>query len=431
MSNTQLAPVSTPEELKALQCDRLKWSVAHAYHNNEYYRRKFQAACVGPDDLHSVEDLRRFPLLDKEEVQRNYPFGLRCVPFADIVRIHASSGTTGKKTVVYYTQKDIDDWMEMYVRCFRMAGLTRDDRFQLMAGYGLWTAGVGFQLGSERMGMLTVPAGPGNIELQLELMMDLRTTCIGSTSSFALAIAEEIAARGIRDKLALRTVILGSERTSDQLIQQVRDLLNVEVFDCPGMTELYGPGTGLDCRYHQGLHWYGDYFILEVVDPATGEPLPEGEEGELVATTLIKEAMPMIRYRTRDVCRLIPGPCPCGSVHPRTSRLLGRVDDMFKFRGVAIFPGQIEHVLAGVPGVGVEYQVLLQRDRGRDAMVLRVERLPEEAKIPAPELEARISQRMKERLGATPQVELVPHKGLPRSEKKTKRVLDMREREPA
>lgn len=431
MSDTQLAPVSTPQELKALQLERLKWSIAHVYANNEYYHHKFQEAGVRPEDIRTLEDLRRFPLLDKEELQRNYPFGLRCVPFADIVRIHASSGTTGKKTVVYYTQKDIDDWSEMYVRGFRMAGLTREDRFQLMAGYGLWTAGAGFQLGSERLGMLTIPAGPGNIDLQLELMVDLQTTCIGSTSSFALAIAEEIAARGIRDKLALHTVILGSERTSDQLIQQVRDLLNVEVFDCPGMTELYGPGTGLDCRYHQGIHWYGDYFILEVVDPITGEPLPEGEEGELVATTLIKEAMPVIRYRTRDICHLIPDPCPCGRVHPRTSRLLGRVDDMFKFRGVAIFPGQIEHVLAGVPGVGVEYQVLLHRDRGRDTMILRVERPPGGAGIPAAELEARISQRMKERLGVTPKVEVVTHKGLARSEKKTKRVLDMREGQPA
>ena len=427
MSDMTLASVSTPKELKSLQLERLKWTVAHAYHNNEYYRSKFQAARVGPEDIRSLEDLRRFPLLDKEELQQNYPFGLRCVPFADIVRIHASSGTTGKKTVVYYTQKDIDDWMEMYVRCFRMAGLTREDRFQLMAGYGLWTAGVGFQLGSERMGMVTIPAGPGNIDLQLELMMDFQTTCTASTSSFALAIAEEIKFRGIRDRLALRTVILGSERTSEQFIQHVRELLDVEVFDCPGMTELYGPGTGLDCRYHRGIHWYGDYFILEIVDPATGEPLPEGQEGELVATTLFKEAMPMVRYRTRDICRLIPDQCPCGSVHPRTSRLLGRVDDMFKFRGVAIFPGQIEDVLSGVPGVGVEYQVLLQRERGRDTMVLRVERLPGETEMASPELEAGISRRMKERLGATPQVEVLPHKGLPRSEKKTRRVLDLRE----
>jgi phenylacetate-CoA ligase len=427
VSDLQLAPVATPEELKALQLERLKWSVAHAYYNNDYYRRKFQAAGVAPEDIHTLEDLQRLPLLDKEELQRNYPFGLRCVPFADIVRIHASSGTTGKKTVVYYTQKDIDDWMEMYTRCFRMAGLTKEDRFQPMAGYGLWTAGVGFQLGSERMGMLTIPAGPGNIELQLELMMDFQTTCYACTSSFALAIAEEIAARGIRDKLALRTVILGSERTSDQFIQHVRELLGVEVYDCPGMTELYGPGIGLDCHYHEGIHYFGDYFIIEVVDPVTGQPLPEGEEGEMVATTLAKEAMPMIRYRTRDICRIIPEPCRCGSVHPRTSRILGRTDDMFKFRGVAIFPGQIEHVLADVPGIGVEYQVLLHRERGRDTMVLRVERLPGETQIPASHLETRISQRMKDRLGVTPKVEVVPYKGLPRSEKKTKRVLDMRE----
>lgn len=427
MSETQMAPVATSEELQALQLERLKWSVAHAYHNNDYYRRKFQAAGVGPEDIRSLEDLQKFPLLDKEELQRNYPFGLRCVPFADIVRIHASSGTTGKKTVVYYTQKDVDDWMEMYVRCFRMAGLTKEDRFQPMAGYGLWTAGVGFQLGSERMGMLTIPAGPGNIDLQLELMMDLQTTCYGSTSSFALAIAEEIAARGIRDKLALHTVILGSERTSDQLIQHVRDLLKVDVYDCPGMTELYGPGTGLDCHYHQGIHWFGDYFLLEVVDTATGQPLPEGEEGEMVATTLAKEAMPMIRYRTRDVCRLIPGSCPCGSVHPRTSRILGRTDDMFKVRGVNIFPGQIEDVLSGIPGIGVEYQVLLQRDRGRDTMLLRVESSPGGGQGPKEELEAAIQRRFKSRLGMTPQVEVVAYKGLPRSEKKTRRVLDMRE----
>ncbi len=414
-----------PKELADLQLERLKWSVSHAYENSCLYTEKLDAAGVKPEDIRTLDDVRRLPFTDKGELRKDYPFGWRAVPLEDIVRIHASSGTTGKKTVVYYTQKDIDDWADMFARCYGMAGVMKNDRVQITPGYGLWTAGIGFQLGAERLGAMAVPVGPGNTAQQLELMQDFQTTVITGTSSYGLAMAEAIAAEGLGPKLRLRIGIFGSERWSKQMRARIEEAMGVETFDIIGMTELYGPGTGIDCRFHEGIHFWGDYFLFEIVDPATGEPVPHGESGEIVATTLAKEAMPLLRYRTRDVSRLIPEPCKCGSEHPRIDRILGRTDDMFKIHGVNIYPGQIDNLLSQTDGVSSEYQIVLERVRGRDSMLIRVERDPE-TDLPEQDVARDLRSKIKTQIGVTVDVELLDYRSLPRSEKKTKRVFDSR-----
>jgi phenylacetate-CoA ligase len=423
--STSLADVVS-EEVAALQLERLKWSVAHAYANSPLYREKLDDAGVTPDDIRTLDDVRKLPFTDKSELRRNYPFGWRAVPFEDIVRIHASSGTTGKKTVVYYTQKDIDDWAEMFARCYEMAGVTREDRVQITPGYGLWTAGIGFQLGAERLGALAVPVGPGNTAQQLELMQDFQTTVITGTSSYGLAMAEAIASEGLGPKLNLRIGIFGSERWSKQMRARIEEVMGVETFDIIGMTELYGPGTGIDCRFHEGIHFWGDYFLFEIVDPVTGEPVPHGQSGEIVATTLAKEAMPLLRYRTRDVSRLLVEPCRCGSEHPRIDRILGRTDDMFKIHGVNIYPGQIDHLLSQTGGVSSEYQIVLERVEGRDSMLIKVEKDPHSV-LPERDIVRDLRGKIKTQIGVTVGVELVDYRSLPRSEKKTKRVFDERQ----
>lgn len=416
----------SPDAMLSLQEQRLKQAVRWAYENSDFYRRKLDEAGVHPSDIKGLEDLVKLPFTDKEELRANYPLGLKAVPEEKIVRIHASSGTTGKKTVACYTQKDIDDWAEMMARCFRLAGLTPKDRIQITTGYGLWTAGVGFQLGAERLGAMAVPVGPGATDLQLELMLDLQVTAFCSTSSYALLLAEEVEKRGLREKLNLRVGIIGSERWSERMRKRIEDLLGIESFDIIGMTELYGPGVGIDCQAHEGIHYWSDYFIFEVVDPATGKPCSPGKEGELVATTLCREAMPLLRYRTRDITRLLPEPCPCGRAYFRIDRISGRTDDMVKVRGVNIFPGQIDDVLNGFPELGSEYQLIITRTNGRDSLLLRVEKKREVASE-SEALARRVAERVKAVIGLTPEVEVLEYGSLPRSEKKAKRVLDLRE----
>ncbi len=414
------------DEMADLQLKRLRWSVTHAYNNSEFYRKRMDGAGVHPEEIRSLDDLRRLPFTDKSDIRDNYPFGIRAVPFEDIVRLHASSGTTGKRTVALYTRKDIDDWTEMFARCYRTAGVTPQDRVQITPAYGLWTAGISFQLGAERLGAMVIPVGPGNTDLQLELMEDFQTTVITGTSSYGLLLGEEVAARGLRPKLALRIGIFGSERWSDAMRRRIEELLGIESFDIIGMTELYGPGIGIDCPAHSGVHYWSDYFIFEIIDPATLEPVPPGEYGEIVATTLTKEAMPMIRYRTHDISRFIPGPCDCGSPYPRIDRILGRTDDMFKFHGVAIFPSTIDTIISQHEGVSSEYQIVLQRELGRDTMTIRVERDPASS-LPDADITASLQQLIKSRVGVTVNIELVPHKALPRTASKTRRILDLRE----
>lgn len=398
----------------------LAWTVLHAYQGSEFFHQKLDGAGADPHAVSSAEDLRRLPLTTKEELRDAFPFGWTCVPLHEVIRVHASSGTTGKRVLATYTAQDLQDWAEMFSRCFEYAGVTPNDRVQVTPGYGLWTAGIGFQSGVERLGAMTVPTGPGNLELQFEMMLDLQSTVVCATSSFGLLLAEEAHRRGLAEKLALRVGIFGSERWGAAMRQRIEDLLGVESFDIYGFTELYGPGTGIDCTEHEGIHYWDDYYLLEVIDPESGEVLEPGQEGELVVTTLRKQAQPLLRYRTRDLSRLIPEPCRCGSPYPRIDRIKGRTDDMFKIRGVQVYPAQVDVALSGLPWLGSEYQVVLRRVGGREHLLVRVE-------SSAPDRREDVADALRRALGVRPEVEIVRPGSLPRTDRKTRRVVDERE----
>jgi phenylacetate-CoA ligase len=399
----------------------IRSSVARAYTGSPFFRRLLDDRGVGPDAVSGRGDLTKLPFTTKEQLRAAYPLGWTAVPPSEVVRIHASSGTTGRRTVCAYTHQDLEDWVVQFARCYELAGVDTGDRVQVMVGYGLWTAGWGFQAGAERRGAMAVPVGPGNTELQIEMMRDLGSTVLCATSSFALLLGEQLAARGLREELALRVGIFGSERWGEAMRRRIEETLGVETFDIYGMTELYGPGMGIECSRHDGIHYWSDYYVIEVVDPDTLEPAPDGAEGELVITTLRKEATPLLRYRTRDLSRILPGPCACGSPYPRIARLTGRTDDMVKVRGVAVFPSQIDSILSTIDGVGSEYQVHLARDGdGHDDAVLKVECADGAGMRGAVEAELRRG------LGVRFDVEVVEVGSLPRSERKTQRVFDQR-----
>lgn len=420
--------VSSREELAALQLKGLQWTVSHAYRHSDHYRRKLNEAGVTPEQIRSLDDLRRLPFTTAQDLQADYPFPLRSVPFEDIVRVHASSGTTGKRKVLSYTQKDIDDWAFMFARCYQMAGLTKKDRVQIAVGYGLWTAGVGFQLGCEKFGALAIPVGPANSEIHCQMLVDMQSTVFCATASMALLMAEEIEQRGLRERIALKKFIFGAERHSRRMRSRIQEITGAgELFDITGLTELYGPGTGLECGAHQGVHYWADYYLLEILDPESLEPVPPGEIGEMVVTSLRKEASPLIRYRTRDLTRLLPDPCPCGNILPRHDHLLGRSDDMFIYRAVNIYPGQIDHVLSQIPCVGSEYQVhLYRREDGRDIMLIKVERLGDDCPDSDRQLVEQITHEIRRQILVRAQVEVVDYGALPRTERKSKRVFDHR-----
>ncbi len=418
----------TPDRLAAVQLDGLKWTVSHAYNHSDFYRRQFDSAGVHPEDIRSLEDLGRLPLTDKEDLQQGYPFPLRSVPFADIVRIHASSGTTGKRKVLCYTQKDIDTWADLFARCYEIAGLSREDRVQIAVGYGLWTAGVGFQAGCERFGALAVPLGPANADMHCEMMVDMASTVFCSTASMALLMAEEVHRRNLQSKINIKKIILGAERHSDAMRARIRELMNVKhIFDIYGLTELYGPGTGLDCVHHDGIHYWADYFIYEILDPVTLKPVESGRDGELVVTTLRKEASPLIRYRTHDITRIITQECPCGVSLPRHDRIKGRTDDMFTYRAVNIYPSQIDYLLSRIGGIGSEYQIHLRhQENGRDMMKVRVERAETGQGSDDSRLTEQIATEIRRKILVRSEVEIVAYGALPRTERKSKRVFDER-----
>jgi phenylacetate-CoA ligase len=429
MGKSFMPKIKTKRELADLQLEGLKWTVNHAYRGSPFYRKRLEKAGVRPKDIRTLEDLQKLPFTTSKDLQEGYPFPLLSVPSEKVVRIHASSGTTGKRKVLAYTQKDIDDWANFFARCYEMAGLTREDRVQIAVGYGVWTAGAGFQIGCERFGAMAIPAGPGNLDMQCQFLVDMKTTAMCCTASMGLLMAEEVNKRGIKNQIHLKKMIFGSERSSDAMRNRIKEILNLEhLFDIPGMTELYGPGTGLDCVYHTGIHYWADYYLLEILDPETLKPVPEGEIGEMVVTTLRKEAAPLIRYRTRDLTRLISGDCPCGSILPRHDRLLGRSDDMIIFRAVNIYPGQVDHILSGMPGIGSEYQIILDRkEDGKDYMTIKVERDQAVHREKDPELSKKIGQEVKKQILVSAAVEIVDYGTLPRSERKSKRVFDNRE----
>ena len=428
MIKTFMPNLNSEEELMHLQLDGLRWTVKHAYRGSSFYRKKMEERGIYPRDIQTREDIQKLPFTTADDLQEGYPFPLLAVPLEKVVRIHASSGTTGKRKVLCYTKKDLRDWSDMFARCYEMAGLSQADRVQIAVGYGLWTAGVGFQLGVERFGAMAVPVGPGNLDMHCEMMVDLQTTVFCCTASMGLLMAEEVKRRGLRDKISLRKVIFGAERHSEAMRRRIQENLGAQdTFDIPGLTELYGPGTGLECPAHEGIHYWADYYILEIIDPETLRPSPPGEVGEMVVTTLRKEAAPLIRYRTRDLTRLVPGRCSCGNLLPRHGQILGRSDDMFIVRGVNIYPGQIDHLLSQVPQVGSEFQVFLERGTdGKDYMTVKVERAegvdPREDQVLAAQLEHLLGHQ----LLVSGKVEVVAFQSLPRTERKSKRVFDKR-----
>ncbi len=425
-------PVAADDAGLALhQLAGLQWTVAHVFENSPFYHERLTASGITPADIRTLDDLSRLPFTTADDLRSEYPFPLRSVPFEKLVRVHSSTGTTGKRKMLCYTQKDIDDWGEMFGRCYEMAGLTVEDRVQICVGYGLWTAGIGFQLGCERFGAMAIPVGPGNLEMQAGFLVDLQTTVVCCTASMGLLLAEEVQKRGLRDKIAVRKVILGAERSSDAMLAKIRDALGAEsVHDIPGLTELYGPGIGLSCGHpaaNGAIHYWADYYILEIIDPETLLPVAPGQVGEMVVTSLRKEGAPLVRYRTRDLTRLVPGACPCGCTLPRHDRILGRSDDVVIFRGVNIFPGQIDEHLATLPGLGSEFQVVLDhRPDGKDYMTIRVERAEEPPPTDDQKLAKAIASLIKHKQMVSCEVELLPYGELPRSERKTRRMFDNR-----
>ena len=349
--------------------------------------------------------------------------GLPVVPDEECMRTIFSSGTTGKPVIIPYTQKDVDDWAIQFARCYAMAGVTKKDRVQITPGYGLWTAGIGFQAGCERLGAMAVPMGPGNTEKQLQMMIDMGSTVLCATSSYALLLAEAIEKRGIKDKIHLRKGVIGSERWSEKMRRSIESKLGIDAYDIYGLTEVYGPGIGISCDAHDGIHYWDDYIYLEIIDPKTGETVPDGTWGEIVITTLQKEGAPLIRFRTHDLSRILPGSCPCGSRFPRIDTIQGRTDDMIKIKGVNVFPSQIEELLKDFPEVSSEYQIHISHLDGKDTMRLYVET---NGSVDFLNLTTHIAREVKSHIGFTPLVKVVENGVLPRSEKKTKRVIDTR-----
>ncbi len=376
-------------------------------------------AGIHPEDIRTEEDFLSLPFTDKNDLRSAYPLGLAAVPPREIVRVHASSGTTGAPVVIPYTKKDIADWADMMARSLAIAGVGPDDRLQIATGFGMWTAGSGFQTGIERLGAMAIPAGPGNTARQLRFLIDMEATVLCATASYALQLGEEAQKRGLLDQLRLKKAIIGAEHWTQKTGEQIANLLGVEIYDMYGLTEIYGPGTGVSCAEHDGMHMLDEMLLYEVIDPHTLRPVPDGETGELVITTLFKEGAPLLRYRTHDLTRVVPGECPCGLRYPRLERILGRTDDMVKYHGVNIFPGQIDELLRGVEGANGEYQLHLRHENQRDSALLRLESISDPGDI---------SARFRSLIGVSIDVEVVPLGSLPRSEKKTRRIFDFRGR---
>lgn len=409
-------------ELKEEQFAVLKEQFKTLKDRSPFYAKKFEG--IDLSDVQTQADFEALPFSEKEDLRDAYPLGLAAVPESEIVRIHSSSGTTGTPVIIPYTQQDVIDWAMQFARCYEMAGITKDDRIQITPGYGLWTAGIGFQLGAERLGAMAVPMGPGNTDKQIRFMKDMQSTVLCATSSYALLLAEEIAKRGVRDELNLKRAVIGSERWGHKMRQRIANELGVKIYDIYGLTEVYGPGIGVSCDYECGMHVWDDYCYFEIVDPKTGKVLPDGEIGELVITTLRKEGAPLVRYRTHDLSRIIPGECECGSPFPRIDTLIGRTDDMVKVKGVNIFPAQIEEIIKFTDGASSEYQVMIDHLEGKDIMTVFFET---DASVEDREqIERNMESIFKGKLGMTPNAKAVAIGELPRSEKKTQRIFDNR-----
>lgn len=424
-------PELTQGELEQIRLHGLRRTLAHAAKSPQY-RKKFSDAGFDARDMQacikSLDDIHLLPFTDVDDLRQGYPLPLLCVPEEEVVRIHASSGTTGKRKVLAYSANDVHTFALQMARCYELAGLGPLDRMQVAVGYGLWTAGAGFQLGSELLGMMTIPVGPGNLELHMQLLKDMQATCLGATASMALLVAEEVEKAGICDQLALKKIICGAETRSEKMRLAIEGKLNLEgSYDIGGMTEMYGPGTAIDCDCHNGLHYWADLFIIEVLDPVTLQPVAPGEVGEMVVTSLRKEAVPLVRYRTHDLTRLLQGECACGLAMPRHDAILGRSDDMFVYRGVNIYPGQIMDVICKFGELGGEYHAELTRDDSQhDHLTLTVERLEGVSADNDDNLAASVSDRLHEAILARINVKITDYGMLPRTFGKSRRITDSR-----
>ncbi|MGA2988908.1 MAG: phenylacetate--CoA ligase [Candidatus Korobacteraceae bacterium] len=434
-AGTRYHPASAPDFvpaplLRELQSGRLKMIVTRAWERVELFRSRMRERGLSPDDIHSIQDVAKLPFTTKSDLRDTYPFGLFASPLGEVVRLHASSGTTGKPIVVAYTQQDLDVWTSVMLRSFAACGLHHGDIVQNAYGYGLFTGGLGAHYGAEELGATVIPISGGNTDRQIMVMKDFRVTAICCTPSYFLHMVERAGQLGVDVRqLPLRVGVFGAEPWTESMRRRIQELSAIEAFDMYGLSEIIGPGVGIECHCHDGLHIFEDHFYPEIVDPQTGAPLPDGEEGELVLTTLSKHAMPMIRYRTRDITSLAPGPCACGRMLRRIRRIGRRSDDMLIIRGVNVYPSQVESALLEAEGTLPHYQIVLTRERGLDQMEVQVEVTPQtfSDKIGALEqLHERLVEALDHVLGLRVQVTLVEPHSIQRSEGKAKRVIDRR-----
>jgi phenylacetate-CoA ligase len=419
---------ASPEEIRQLQNERLVKQVKHVWENVPYYRKKMEEKGVTPDDIKGVDDLYKLPFLCKDDLREAYPYGLLGMPLSDCVRIHSTSGTTGKRVVAFYTQHDVDLWEDCCARAIVAAGGTKEDVCQVAYGYGLFTGGSGLHGGSHKVGCLTLPMSSGNTDRQLQFMTDLGATIICCTPSYAAYLAESIHENGLRDQIKLKAGIFGAEAWSEDMRKDIEDKLGIKAYDIYGLTETSGPGVAFECEAQTGMHINEDHFIAEIIDPETGEVLPEGEKGELVFTAITKEAFPLLRYRTRDICVLSREKCSCGRTFVKMCKPMGRSDDMLIIRGVNVFPSQIETVLLQ-EGFSPNYQIVVDRVNNSDTFEVLVEMTPELfsdslAQISKAEKDLVVS--LKSMLGIAAKVKLVAPKSITRSEGKAVRVIDKR-----
>ena len=416
------------EQIRAWQSERLVKTVKHVYENNKYYRKLMEEKGVTPDDIKGVDDLYKLPFLTKDDLREAYPYGLMSKPLSECVRIQSTSGTTGKRVVAFYTQNDIDLWEDCCARAIVAAGGTKDDVCQVCYGYGLFTGGPGLNGGSHKVGCLTLPMSSGNTERQLQFMTDLEATIICCTPSYAQYLAESIEENGLRDKIKLKAGIFGAEAWTQEMRKDIESRLGIKAYDIYGLTEICGPGVSFECSEQTGMHVNEDHFIAEIIDPKTGEVLPEGEKGELVFTCITKEAFPMIRYRTKDICVLSRKKCSCGRTHVKMAKPMGRSDDMLIVKGVNVFPSQIEEVLLK-KGLTSNYQIIVDRQGTSDSIEVKVEMTPELFSDKINELskiEREITEALKSMIGIYAAVKIVEPKSIVRSEGKAVRVIDKR-----
>jgi phenylacetate-CoA ligase len=416
-------------EIEVLQLERLRKTVTHCM-NSPFYRKRFEDKGLSPDSINSLDDLKKIPFTTKQDLRDNYPFGIASVPLEKAVRLHSSSGTTGNPTVILHTQKDLDEWANAVARCLYMVGLRPGDVFQNSSGYGMFTGGLGFQYGAERLGMLTVPAAAGNTKRQLKFITDFGTTALHAIPSYVTRLHEVMQEMGIdpRRDTKLRTLVIGAEPHSEEQRRRIEEMMGVKAYNSFGMSEMCGPGVAFECQQQNGLHIWEDYYIVEIIDPNTLEPVPEGEVGELVLTTINREAMPLLRYRTRDLTRILPGECPCGRHHIRLDRMKGRSDDMIILKGVNIFPIQIETVLMQFKELTSNYLITLETRDTNDEMIVEVEldKLFTDDYTRLQVLAREITRLLKDEILVTPLVKLVPKGTLPQSDGKAVRVKDLR-----